>query len=236
MIDRIDLATAGFWVLQDFDVTDMAAPPNNYDYTGAGIAGLPINFGARFGFTKNSRGLPQWGALQGTVGPIGQWLYWPPAASTGGRVMGQWGQNFAAQITSTSPLQATAIKKGDGTLDSSLAALTVSFLGSTSPALNSFGLVVAGTDLSSFQPIFFQGGSGGGGMSAFSIDSGSNPYTAHQIDLAADPTGGTSLAGGVTTSALYEMNSSSVLAPTTNVFAQLFGSNWMICLPMKTCT
>lgn len=156
-----DVYSLGFFRMQDFDAKDAAG--KTYSES-APYVPLPILYGARYTLSKDENNVSTFQQVDGTVGPLAGWICWAPAGS---RTRAQWGQQFYVKITTVGPpIKATPVLNVNGDLDTTLAETTVTTVDGTIPALNSFGLVVAGSTLHSQELIFFAGGSGSGGILA----------------------------------------------------------------------
>jgi hypothetical protein len=156
---RLNIQTAGWWVLQDHDVQDPFATA----YTDLN---RPINYAARYGITTDSDGFPAFGPVAGTRGPIGGALCLPGIGG-GGRNMAQWAFGCVpAKITTSGiALKATPVNTGDGTgwtPATDLAEVVCYTSDGSMPSVGTFGLLVLGTELGDQNPLFFAGSSGTG--------------------------------------------------------------------------
>jgi len=150
-LPRLNLASSGWVVAQEFDTNDLFA--NAYDDTNR-----PIQYAARYTWVVPADGIPVFRQVANTQGPIGQWIVWPKGA----RVFGQWGQVFPAKMAGEGPDAGKAFPLSDAaTVDPQLGGLAVASLDGRVLAADTYGLVVAGTDLGAQQALFFTGGSGG---------------------------------------------------------------------------
>jgi hypothetical protein len=161
---RLNIQSGGWWVLQDFDPTDPFGTA--YDDTNR-----PINYGARYGFSTDSDGIPTYGQIAGTRGPIGGWICLPGIGG-GGRSMAQWAQVFPAKITTSGlSLKATAVNTGDGLgwyLATDLADVVVYTHDGSMPPVGTVGLIVKGTENGAQNALFFEGG-GGAGVKTYKV-------------------------------------------------------------------
>lgn len=195
MKERVGIKT--HWlVVQDFDVLDPFAQAMTYK-------DLPILGGARYAWTMSGVGIdgfPEVNQVANTQGLIGQWVIWPGKSP---RVLTQINTIFAAKITTASPLKATPVKSATGgtpTMAADLDELAVSTLDGSSPTIGTFGVVVAGSDLTKQSTLFFAGGVGSA-VYKITVNSGGGVYKGKPVDYP-----GASLGSEV--SNLKELNSS----------------------------
>lgn len=195
-IARLNVFTSGWWVLQDFDTTDVFG--GSYDETN-----LPINYAARYTTALDSDGIPKIQQVANTRGPVGQWICWPGIGGDG-RSMAQWGQVFPAKITATGPLKAKPVKTGDGsgwTTATDMGEIAVFTSDGSSPPIGTFGLVAIGTDLFGQAPLFFVGGGAGSTPYKVITNNGDGTYVLRAYDhpnpggTAVDGTGASDITG-----------------------------------------
>ena len=221
-------------ILEDHDVEDLQGNTATY-------ANKACMFGARYGWTFDDDGVPSYGQIDLTQGPIGGWLCWPGADP---RVLSQWGQVFAAQITTSGggSLKATPVFGNSGSAwvnATDLQELDVAMPDGSFPPVGTYGLVVAGTNLDEQEALFFKGSSGSS-LLAFRIASpvGGGVYNAVQIDpvLGSDLTGGAAF----TTARCQEMNLSTNVGANSKVYCQKETSSgldyYVFVLDMASCT
>jgi hypothetical protein len=149
---RVSVQSVGYFVLQFHDATDLYGE----DYT---EINRPINFAARYQAGLDTYGIPRFTQVDNTRGPMGGWLCIPPKSP---RTLAQWGQAFAAKITTAgSPPKATVISTGNGsgwTTATDLDEFEVYPSNGVSVSVGDIGLVVQAATNGSQVPLFFQGG------------------------------------------------------------------------------
>lgn len=164
-LPRLNRQSAGWWVLQDFDATDLFG--NDYDETNR-----PINFAARYGWVTDDDGIPNFlqvadGDGRSTAGPVAGWFCWPGVNGDGmgeGRIAAQWAQIFPAKTASSS----TATPLSDAaTVDDTLAEIDVAAIDGSTLAENTYGLVLPSTSLAEQIALFVPLGGGGGAANVF---------------------------------------------------------------------
>lgn len=212
-LPRLNINSSGWWVLQNHDAADLFSNVYGDD------SNLLINYAARYTWSTDADGFPAFGQAAATYGPVAGWICWPKA---GARKMAQWAQVFPAKITTASPLKATPVKGSSGwNVDTSLGEVQVATSDGSSPAVDTFGLVVAGSDLHNQRALFFQGG-GGSTLTYYKIQANhaDGTYLGQQVDYP----GSGYASGSGPVDGLTEMNQS-IAVPINQIVRVHFVSN-----------
>jgi hypothetical protein len=177
---RLNIQTAGFWVLQFHDEEDNQG--NAYDETNR-----PINFAARYEKYTDEDEITTLRQVAGTKGPIGGWMCL--LGDGVDRDLAYWAQAVPAKITSTSPLRATPIATGDGsgwTEAEGFEEVDVFTADGSTPDMGAFGVLLVGTEDGAQNVLFFEGGSGGGGSTVkcfkVTVNNGDGTYEGVEYD------------------------------------------------------
>jgi hypothetical protein len=140
----------------------------------------PLLYAAKFSWTKDSDGVPQFKQVDNTLGAWGSFLYLKPGGTS--RKLGQWAAGgVLCKVTSTGPLKVTPVKNTSFALDADLSDFAVTAVTGYSPANGDLVVARQLSDLGADQVVISPTSSGspnGSGVNFVDIDhtfTGSEP-------------------------------------------------------------